>query len=244
MIDHSPYTRTGTGPNAVLLLHGIAGSPGHFRDLVPVIPAEFSVYNILLDGHSGKAENFSRSSMAKWKAQVAATLADLFARHEKVVIVAHSMGTLFAIQAAIDHPDKIPALFLLAVPTRPWVRFSTWITSLRIAFGKRNRPADQAMAGETALALPPKLWKYIGWMPRMLELLRECYGTRKILPQLTTPTQAFQSQVDELVSIRACKDLIHPCIKMTILTGSGHFVYGPEDTALLQKGLSETLKAI
>ena len=244
MIDHSPYTHIGTGPNAVLMIHGIAGSPGHFRDFVPVIPPEFSVYNILLDGHSGKVENFSRSSMAKWKAQVATTLGNLFTRHEKVVIVAHSMGTLFAIQAAIDHPDKIPALFLLAVPTRPWVRFSTWITSLRIAFGKRNRPADQAMAGETALELTPKLWKYIGWMPRMLELLRECYGTRKILPQLTTPTQAFQSQVDELVSIRSCKDLIHPCIEMTLLTGSGHFVYNRQDTLFLQTQLQEILVGI
>ena len=63
MIDHSPYTHIGTGPNAVLMIHGIAGSPGHFRDFVPVIPPEFSVYNILLDGHSGKVENFSRSSM-------------------------------------------------------------------------------------------------------------------------------------------------------------------------------------
>ena len=125
MIDHSPYTRTGTGPNAVLMIHGIAGSPGHFRDLVPVIPEAFSIYNILLDGHSGRVENFSRSSMAKWKTQVSGTLADLFARHEKVVIVGHSMGTLFAIQAAIDHPEKIPRLFLLSVPTRPWVRFST-----------------------------------------------------------------------------------------------------------------------
>ena len=244
MIDHSPYTRTGTGPNAVLLLHGIAGSPGHFRDLVPVIPAEFSVYNILLDGHSGKAENFSRSSMAKWKAQVAATLADLFARHEKVVIVAHSMGTLFAIQSAIDHPDKIPALFLLSVPTRPHVRLSTWVTCLRVAFGKRNRPADRALAGETALELTPKLWKYIGWAPRMVELLAECCRTRKRIPQLSTPTVAFQSQADELVSIRSCKDLIHPCIELAILTGSGHFVYGKEDTRLLRKKLLELLGEI
>ena len=244
MIDHSPYTRTGTGPNAVLLLHGIAGSPGHFRDLVPVIPAEFSVYNILLDGHSGKTENFSRSSMAKWKAQVAATLADLFARHEKAVIVAHSMGTLFAIQSAIDHPDKIPALFLLAVPTRPHVRLSTWVTCLRVAFGKRNRPADRALAGETALELTPKLWKYIGWLPRMIELLKECNRVRKILPHLTTPTLAFQSQVDELVSIRACKDLIHPHIQTVLLTDSGHFTYGPDDIALLQERLLKTLADI
>ena len=244
MINHSPYTRTGTGPNAVLLLHGIVGSPGHFRDLVPVIPESFSVYNILLDGHSGNVENFSRSSMKKWKAQVAATLEDLFARHEQVVIVAHSMGTLLAIQAAIHHPDRIPRLFLLAVPTRPWVRFSTWITSLRVAFGKRSRPADRAMAGETALELTSKLWKYIGWVPRMIELLWECRQVRKILPQLRTPTQAFQSKVDELVSIRACKDLIHPSIEITLLTDSGHFVYGPEDTALLQQRLLETLAGI
>ena len=241
MIDHSPFTRTGTGPNAVLFLHGIAGSPGHFRDLVPVIPEAFSVYGILLDGHSGKMENFSRSSMKKWKTQVSATLADLFARHEKVVIVAHSMGTLFAIQAAIDHPDKIPALFLLAVPTRPWVRFSTWVTALQVAFGKRNTPSTQAMAGETALELTPMLWKYIGWAPRMAELLWECSRVRRILPRLATPAEVFQSQVDELVSIRSCKDLIHPHMQVTVLRNSGHFVSGPEDIRFLQGRLSETL---
>lgn len=244
MIDHTPYIRSGSGPNAVLLIHGIAGSPGHFRDLVPVIPEEFSVYNILLDGHSGNVENFSRSSMKKWKAQVRDTLAELLTHHEKVVIVGHSMGTLFAIQAAIDHPDRIPQLFLLSVPTRPRVRCSTWVTCLRVAFGKRSRPADRALAGETALELTPKLWKYISWVPRMIELLSECHRVRKILPQLTAPTQTFQSQVDELVSIRSCKDLNNPHIRNTVLTASGHFVYSPEDTALLQKRLLETLEAI
>ena len=43
MIDHSPFTRHGSGKDAVLLIHGIAGSPGHFRDLVSSIPVEFSV---------------------------------------------------------------------------------------------------------------------------------------------------------------------------------------------------------
>ena len=53
MIDHSPFTRQGSGKNAVLLIHGIAGSPGHFRELIPAIPETYSIYNILLDGHSG-----------------------------------------------------------------------------------------------------------------------------------------------------------------------------------------------
>lgn len=245
MIDHSPYTRKGTGANAVLLIHGIAGSPGHFRDLISVIPESFSVYNILLDGHSGNVENLSHSSMAKWKTQVNAVLADLCTRHEKVVIVAHSMGTLFAIQAAIDHPDRIPVLFLLAVPTRPWVRLSTWLTCFRVAFGKLDTPAAQAMQGETALELTSKLWKYIGWAPRMIELLKECNRVRKLLPALKVPAQAFQSQADELVSIRSCKDLAnHPFIQTTVLTHSGHFVYGLEDAALLRKQLEKVLASI
>ena len=245
MIDHAPFTRQGIGRDAVLLIHGIAGSPGHFRDLTPVIPEEFSVYNILLDGHSGPIENLSHSSMKKWKAQVRATLDDLFIRHENVVIVAHSLGTLFAIQAAIDHPDKISALFLLSVPTRPWVRFSTWITCLQVAFGKLDSPAAQAMRGETALELTPKLWKYTGWIPRMLELLKECSRVRKILPQLSTPTQTFQSCVDELVATRSCRDLAaHPYITNTMLHNSGHFVYGPEDTLLLQTRLTALLEGL
>lgn len=241
-MNHAPYSRQGTGRNAVLLIHGIAGSPAHFRDLIPVIPDAFSIYNILLDGHSGNVENFSRSSMKKWKAQVNTTLKDLFAHHENVVIVAHSMGTLFAVQAAIAHPDRIPRLFLLNVPTRPWVRPSTWYTSLRVAFGKLDRPADRAMRGETALDLTPKLWKYIGWAPRMVELLCECGKTKKLLPELRIPTQVFQSRIDELVSFRSCRDLQnHPSIRLSVLEASGHFVYGPSDTAFLQEKLRETL---
>lgn len=245
MIDHAPFTRQGSGANAVLMIHGIAGSPGHFRDLLPAIPEAYTIYNILLDGHCGKVESLSRSSMATWKQQIQTTLTDLFSRHEKVVIVAHSMGTLFAIQAAIDHPDKIPALFLLAVPTRPRVRFSTWLTCLQVVFGKLDTAATQAMRGETALELTPKLWKYLGWAPRFLELLVECRRIRKLLPLLKVPTQTFQSQTDELVSVRSCADLLrHPYIQNTVLTASGHFVYGAEDAAFLRKQLSKILKDI
>lgn len=242
MIDHSPFTRTGTGKHAVLLIHGIAGSPGHFRDLVPIIPEEFSIYNILLDGHNGTVKDFSGTSMVKWKSQVNATLKNLFSRHEKVVIVAHSMGTLFAILAAIDHPDRIPALFLLSVPTRPWVRLSTMVTALKVAFGKIDDGRTRAMRSDTGIHLTKKLWQYIGWIPRMAELLAECSRVRKIIPTLAVSTQTYQSEVDELVSIRSCADLEgHPYIINTVLLHSGHFAYGQEDTVLLQTRLTELL---
>ena len=116
-MNHAPFFREGTGPNAVLLIHGIAGSPAHFRDLVSVIPEGFSVYNILLDGHSGPVDNLGRSSMAKWKAQVAATLEALFARYctlaaigtvADVMLMADENRTIVSRGLeSIDHSDFI-----------------------------------------------------------------------------------------------------------------------------------------
>lgn len=58
---------------------------------------------------------------------------------------------------------------------------------------------------------------------------------RGLLPRLQTPTLAFQSRVDELVSIRSRKDLEElPTVQCTVLEASGHFAYGQEDLRLLQ----------
>lgn len=245
-MDHSEYIRTVEGSTiAVLMVHGIAGTPAHFRELIPVIPESWSVYNILLDGHGKNVEDFGKTSMTKWKEQVNQMLQTLLERHKNVVIVAHSMGTLFAIRAAVEHPDRIPALFLLAVPMRPWVRFSTMLTSLRVAWGD-IRPDDApalAMRDATSIQMDRRLWKYIGWVPRLVELLVEIERVRRLLPRLTVPTQTFQSVVDELVSDRSCKDLEeHPCIRNTRLRRSGHFAYGPEDMALMKTRLKELIE--
>ena len=101
-MDHKPYIRQIPGSRcAVLMVHGIAGSPAQFRDLMPVIPEDWSVYNILLDGHGGTVQEFSRSDLDYWRLQVDIRIHELLANYEKILIVAHSMGTLFAIQSAI-----------------------------------------------------------------------------------------------------------------------------------------------
>lgn len=244
-MDHREYIHyVPESKYAVLMVHGIAGTPAHFRGLYTVIPEAWSVYNILLDGHGGTVMDFARSSMAKWKDQVEKQLEMLLAKHQKVFIVAHSMGTLFAIQAAIRHLDRIPGLFLLQVPMIPHVPLSTCISSLQVAFGriKPGSPAE-AMANATAMTLTPQLWQYLSWLPRFMELFREISHTKKLLPELTTPTQSFPSQHDELVSLRSLKHLEgHPCITNTLLPHSGHFAYSPEDLQILQTHLAEMIK--
>ena len=100
-IDHRPLFREGTEKKyAVLMIHGIVGSPAHFRALYPAIPENWTVHNILLDGHGKGVSDFSRSSMQKWQTQVERAMEDLLSRHEQVLIIAHSMGTLLALELA------------------------------------------------------------------------------------------------------------------------------------------------
>ena len=238
-MEHKDYIReVGNSRTAVLMLHGIAGTPAHFRDLIPVIPGHLAIYNILLDGHGKEVEDFSRTSMKKWKAQVADVLEKLLAQHRRVVIVAHSMGTLFAIASAIRQPERIGGLFLLAVPLRPFVRYRAAAASVKLALGIAGEDATAAaMRCDSSVELERGLWKYMKWTPRFVELLWEAKQTEKELHRLTVPTVALQSGRDELVSDRSADILEkNPCVRVVRMPESGHFGYhGREKAAVLEQ---------
>ena len=62
-MNHQEYIREIPGAKtAVLMLHGIAGTPDHFEMLLPLVPADWSIYNILLDG-----KNRSGTCSVNWK---------------------------------------------------------------------------------------------------------------------------------------------------------------------------------
>ncbi len=244
---HSPYIRINENAHtAALLIHGIAGSPAHFRDLIPLIPEGWSVYNVLLDGHGGTVADFSHASMEQWNAQVTRQLDAILQTHRRVLIIAHSMGTLLAIRQAIRRPEAVAGLFLLNVPLVPFVRPGTAVDSLRLALGKPgSSPSAQAMAADCSIQLTPGLWQYLGWAPRFYELLREAQAVRKLLPQLRTPTQTFHSRHDELVHSRSCRYLEgHPSITHTLLEASGHYAYSRLDAAILQAQLKKTISRL
>ena len=236
---HEEFIREVPGSRqAVVMIHGILGTPDHFKGFLPLIPDSWSVYNILLDGHGKGVEDFSHSSMEKWKTQVANLLDDIFFRYDQVILVAHSMGTLFSIQEAVRRPENIAALFLLQTPLRPWLKLRYACYSVVMPFGIIPEAAVD-MSRDTSVALDRRLWKYLGWVPRFLELFAECAATRKILGQLTVPCHVYQCQKDEMVSMRTCRDLArHPHLQVTVLPDSGHFAYRGADWTLLKKDFS------
>ncbi len=113
-MEHKEYVRICDNSNtAILFIHGIVGKPNHLNEFVSLVPESVSVYNLLLDGHGKEVKDFSKTSMKKWEAQVASVLKELSLTHEKIYIVAHSLGTLLAIEQAIQN-QKVYKLFLFA----------------------------------------------------------------------------------------------------------------------------------
>lgn len=246
-MQYEPYIRPVEGAKtAALFIHGIVGSPAHFKDLLPQIPEDWSVYNILLDGHGKGVEEFAHTSMEKWKAQVSNVLTQLLATHERVFIVAHSMGTLLAIEEAVRRPGKVCGLFLLAVPLVFRVRLTAALGSVQAALGvaKIGSMAEQ-MLNDSGVHLSPQLRSYLKWLPRFAELTKEALRTHVLLDLISVPCRAFQSGKDELVGQTSTELLKkQPGILTQVLENSGHFSYSPADLILLQDALKEMIASM
>ncbi len=239
---HEVYHRTVPGARtAVLFLHGIVGSPEHFRkviDLQSMVPDTCSVHNIRYPGHGGTVRDFGSSSMKQWKAHVWAAFDALAQSHEQVIVVGHSMGTLFAIELAIENPKKIPCLFLLQSPMKVALRWFGVKNLLRIPFGKirLDDPYGASMLVACGVTPTKKIWQYIPWCLRMLELFGEISKTRKQLDHLQVRALAFQSQKDELVSNRSAKILRRNAnVEVVEMPAATHFYYPDREKEKMRK---------
>lgn len=236
-MPHIPYIRiVPNAHTAVLFIHGICGTPWHFRELIPLVPESYSVVNLLLDGHGQGVLEFSQSSMKKWRQQVQQTVEQLRKNHKRLILVAHSMGSLFSIQQAVEYPEQIRHLFFLGSALSILPKPTMFSMAARV-FIRNVRPDDaRTLQTQAVYGLEPdfRLWRYYGWPIRFIELFLEARRTRKIYPRLCVPVQFYQSKKDEVVNIRATRFMAkNPQAKVTVLPGSGHVYYPPEDNALI-----------
>ena len=246
-MEHKEYKRINPCARAaVLFVHGIVGTPNHFADFVSLVPENVSVYNVLLDGHGGSVRDFSHTSMQKWEKQMRDAVDELMLSHTEVYIVAHSMGTLFAIDRAIEN-EAVKGLFLLAVPLviSPKPRM---VSNLCKVYFDKIKPDDvvaQAAKRCYGIAQDKNPFHYVGWLPRYLELFAKAKETRRKIQLLQTPCVAYQSAKDELVSHKSAQRLAkNEKISVVELKNSGHYYYAPDDLAFLLRAFENFMKKI
>lgn len=230
----------------ILFIHGICGSPNHFVDLIDIVPQDISVYNILLDGHGKKTKDFSKTSMKMWENQVEKIIFDLTQKYENIYIVAHSMGTLFSIDHALKN-SKIKGLFFLASPLKLFLKPKMSINAIKLYLNiiKENDLEVIAAKERCSISLDKNPFKYLGWIPRFIDLFRKIRKTRKNIDQLETNCIAIQSYRDEVVSRRAVKYLNKSKnMNIIMLEKSSHYYYDSNDYILVLEKFKEFVDLI
>ena len=230
-----------TPRKALLMIHGILGAPSYFDFLRPYVPDGYDVYAPMLEGHGGSARQFGRASMRRWKAMIHNITSDLIDRYGSVTIVAHSMGTLFAIAEAVRRPEGVRGLLLLNPPLHLRLSRRLFATPMKIMTGRVREDDSWTMAAVRACSIEVDAnpLHYLRWPARYIELFAEIRATRSIVPRLAVPTHAFYSSHDEMVSPGSQRLFPAAITDITLLPASGHYYYTPADTSAILAAFKE-----
>lgn len=232
------------GKTAVLFIHGILGSTEHFERFIPKLSDTISVFNILLAGHGGSVSDFGKASMTQWKEQAASEAERICNAYENVFIVAHSMGTFFAMEAAKLHTDKIKGIILLQSPLVIGVKPAAAINTFKSFFHIFDKDeTSRAYSAAHSVELNYKIWEYASWIPRYIELFRGSKRARTTITEISTPCLIFQSRKDELVSMKSVSHIPKKSnITLRILEKSAHFIYDEEDEKMMADAIINMVK--
>ncbi len=105
--------RHGNGDAAVLLIHGLTGTPVEMQAVGRGLAKEgFSAYGMQLAGHCGSEDDLLRTGWRDWYDSVEKAWREISLRHEHVFVAGLSMGALMAMHLSVQHPGRIRGLGL------------------------------------------------------------------------------------------------------------------------------------
>lgn len=103
------------GEDAVLLVHGLTGTPAEMRSLSKKLQHEgFSVMCPRLAGHCGSIAELKKTRWQDWYRTVEQSFEALKAEHRQVYVAGLSMGALMALRLAAQKGERVAGLGLLS----------------------------------------------------------------------------------------------------------------------------------
>jgi pimeloyl-ACP methyl ester carboxylesterase len=123
--------RSGEAGPVVLMIHGASANAREFTwTLAPRLETEMQVLMADRPGH-GYSARFDGAEQLGAQARQMAGVLDALAPGEKAVIVGHSFGGAVALRLALDRPELVSGLVLLAPVTNDWGSGGTaWYNTL------------------------------------------------------------------------------------------------------------------
>lgn len=223
----------------VLLIHGASSDMAVFAPtVIPLLQADYHLAAYDRPGMGFTADRPREAHTLKVQANVAAGVIDAL-KLQKPIVVAHSYGGAVALRLALDHPDKISALVLIAPVAYTWPGGVSWHVGWStnpLLGGFFNHVAtrpfvDSAMRSGMAAAFAPSL-------------APEGYFEKAAVARAGRP-EAMKASASDVAALKReiiAQQAHYPELKMPIgiLTGVGDTVVSP---TLHSLALSDTLKA-
>lgn len=248
-LSTEPY-QLGTGDDAVLLIHGLGGSPYDLRPLAEALAAQGMHSEApLLPGHGGSTDG-AEIDENDWLRVGASALERLNERGGSVFIVGFSMGGALAIRLAASRPELVDGLILLA----PALALRGPSRIFRMIFRHRSLSSllpriekgpgdlcDRSVAMPKAAPLPTR---WAGALDRTIE------AARTSLPQVRAPALVLWGARDRVVpkgaAVEAAKGVGSGPAPLVILERSAHQLaldYDREEVAAKVVSFLEPLRA-
>jgi carboxylesterase len=241
IVGAEEFLLRGTGPAAVLLVHGGGDTPQTMKHLAAELHSRgYTVSAPLLPGHGRNLTEFGAHGSEEWYATVREQYASLGQAHEWVGVIGLSMGAALAARLAADIPET-PALvmiapFLTLPPLGDIAVKTSWIWSLFIpAFSTASdRSVLDPRARDESLG-------YGAFSATSLRAVGEAaLRGREALPRVRAPTLIIQSTADNRVptarSRQAFEQLGSKKKHFELIEGGGHVLtvdYGWERVVTL-----------
>jgi pimeloyl-ACP methyl ester carboxylesterase len=169
-LDGVRYHVGGAG-EALLLLHGLAGSTGNWVELLDELTARYRVIAVDLPGHAGSGGLPRGATTSDFAAIVAAVLRA--ETNAPALVAGHSFGGLLALRLAHRHPELVCGLLLASpagirsatraaevlVLASATIRPGRWVAGLRHRYAEKvwyRRALFRPWFVSDALALTPR----------------------------------------------------------------------------------------
>lgn len=208
----------GNGSRAVLLIHGLTGTPVEMRYVAKALAgAGYTVHAVQLAGHCGTEGDLLRTNWRDWTASVDAAYLMLARQYESVAVAGLSMGAMLALYLAAHRPvagivlyspvlwydgwaiPRLQFLLPLLVATRLGDHYRLVETfpyglkddRLRAVVVNRMMSGDSAGAGTLGMAGAT--------LREMRALIAQ---VKRQLPTITAPTLILHSSEDDVAGLR------------------------------------------
>ena len=222
---------------AILMTHGIFGSPNQFEDMAKYFYEKgYTTQTLLLPGHGGTTRDFADTRAYTWRAYVKIAAQKLLENHKKIVLMGHSMGGLLSIETANEL--GCDALVLIGTPTS----INASLTNARNV--RRSVVGDlkhDDLNNEDITSLysvdPPKAWEALSWSLPLMDLVDMTREIPTYLPNLDIPVFLCQSKQDTTIGqesiIELAVGLNKTIVEVAVLEESTHSIFTPEERAIL-----------